>query len=475
VDRRLRVTFALLLVAMVPAVLYFTTEGTWDLLRKRESGGYSTEFFLAQARSMQNGRLDVSPEAIHSECWDRDNHCFGYFGVTPSVVRMPFLRLLVRRWHSAATPLFLGFALLLAYWSALRLLRRILSAEGAVGTGPVVLGYGFVAALALVPGGTLLFLARPAVYEEASAWAIAFFLLALDRVWAWHHSRRLGPLVAAVVLAVAAANARPTATTGCAVLGLTLAALGWRGGRRGRAPVLVAAACLVMLPTLTAAGVYWLKFQTPLPNLHLNEQVREAPHWAKILRTNGDRTAGLAFTPTELVAYFRPDAVAWSGGWPCFDFRFPAEPIRWVAPLPRDGAYVERVTSATTAMPLPWALTVVTLVGLAVVSKRLFARSKASASEASVAEKEGWVLAAGSLASALAMIALTVTTVGITNRYLGDFYPASVAGAALGHRVLVPVISRRPLFLVAAAVTSVLLVAWSVLVVFSLTTRLVFM
>ncbi len=41
--------------------------------------------------------------------------------------------------------------------------------------------------------------------------------------------------------------------------------------------MLVAAVCLGVLPLITSAGVFWLKFGTPLPDLRLNEQVPELP------------------------------------------------------------------------------------------------------------------------------------------------------------------------------------------------------
>lgn len=85
-----------------------------------------------------------------------------------------------------------------------------------------------------------------------------------------------------------------------------------------------------------------------------------------------------------------------------------------------------------------------------------------------------WILATGLVASAGAMIALVVTTVGITNRYLGDFYAIGVVGIVLGHAVILPILERRPILRVMAAVAAVLLTGWSVVVTILLTIRLVF-
>ncbi|MEO7273007.1 MAG: hypothetical protein ABI211_13495 [Vicinamibacterales bacterium] len=208
---------------------------------------------------------------------------------------------------------------------------------------PLTIGYFIAAAVALGPGGSLLFVTRPAVYEEAIAWALAFTLLALNHVWAWRSGERRS-VVPAVVFAVAAANARPTAAVVSAVLGLVVWVV-WRyrqvrpdhplsaaasAKSESTQRVVVAALCLSLLPGLTAAGVFWLKLRSPLPSPLLNQQISTGPHWKVIRQRNGGHTGGLMFAPTELVAYLRPDTVVRGPEWPYFDFRFPADEILWV-------------------------------------------------------------------------------------------------------------------------------------------------
>jgi len=357
---------------------------------------------------------------------------------------------------------------LLGYFAAFRLLARgLLEFVPAGVPNRHVLVYFAIGALVLGPGGVLLFDARPAVYEEASAWCIAFYLLAVERVWAWYRTRRMRSLVVAIVCGVAAANARPTAVTACAVLGLAVAVLGWRTAgpllRRERRRVIVAAACLSLLPLATSAGVFWLKFRTPFPDLTLNEQVPEAEFWRDILTINGGKTRGLVFAPTELVAYFRPDVLRWEPKWPYAAFAFPTAEILWVPPLRAGGAYVERAASVSATMPLPWIVTFAGAFWLVWLGWR------------SPTLREGdWILATGLLASAAAFITLTVTTVGITNRYLCDFFPASVVGMSLGHRAILPGLARRPALRATVLVAALLLALFSVTVTVLLTTRVVF-
>jgi hypothetical protein len=461
--------------------LYFTTYGTWNFRRQENGGGWSAGFFNAQAESMLvHARLDVAEEDLRAECFERDSKCYGYFGVTPSLVRIPFLGIL-RFFHSALTPIFLAAAVLLAFWASMQIVQRSIRdfADRSV-SHAAMLGYAALAALSLGPGGTLLFLTRPAVYEEAIAWGVAFFLLAMNHVWAWQsgETRRLTP---AVLYGVAAVNARPTVVTGCVVLGLTVASLARfdeRGAIRSaksKSRVLAAATLLAVLPGLTAAGVFWLKLRTPAPTIAMNQQVQESPYWRAILQKNGNRTTGLIFAPSALVAYFRPDTLARTPDWPFFDFRVPKTMFIWVPPLQEEGAYVERSTSVTTTMPLPFVLIVIVAGWLARDGWRLFSQRRNTPSTAPpTLTAAQWTLAAGLLSSAAAMVILSITTVGITNRYLADFFAMTVVGVALGHRVVLPVLKGRPIVAATAAIVSVLLTAWSIFVTLALTIHVVF-
>ena len=130
---------------------------------------------------------------------------------------------------------------------------------------------------------------------------------------------------------------------------------------------------------------------------------------------------------------------------------------------------MERVASVTTTMPLPWISNVLLAAWLLREARRLvvWRGDRASLSV------EEWIFSTGMLASAAAMPLLIVTTHGITNRYLADFFPISVVGVALGCRVILPAITRRPRVCAAAGVVTVVLVAWSVVVTMSLNSRLV--
>jgi hypothetical protein len=135
----------------------------------------------------------------------------------------------------------------------------------------------------------------------------------------------------------------------------------------------------------------------------------------------------------------------------------------WLPPLRQGAAYVERMSTLTTTMPMPWIVNVWALVCLGGAAKRW----------ASFPRTER-IFAGGLFASAAAMIVLTVTTTTLANRYMSDFFPMAVVGLAIGHRAILPTLGRRPLLRMLATVVAILLVAWSVIVTFLLTTRIVF-
>jgi hypothetical protein len=182
------------------------------------------------------------------------------------------------------------------------------------------------------------------------------------------------------------------------------------------------------------------------------------------------------FAPTELFAYFRPDALTRTAEWPFFDFRPWQEMTVWLPPLPEGGAYVERYSSLTATMPLSWIVNVLVMIWLAVIASRSISagRHGGVAIRTPSLTPEQWILAAGSFVSAASMVLFTVTTVGITNRYLADFYPLSAVGFALGAWAIVPFCCARPAAGAVAAVVGVLLTGWSIMVTLALTWRLLF-
>jgi hypothetical protein len=474
-DRQLAralVGVALLLTAVL--VYWFASARTWDPTVRPTFG--ASEYFRAQAEAILHGRLHVDPSDLAGECYIVDDRCYGYYGLTPSVLRLPFVPIM--RWaDSGLTPLFLTAAIMLTVASATRLtvlVSRLLHPAG---------GWRLPAFTALVflgPAGAVLVITRPFVYDEAVAWSIAFTLITFLVVVEWTRGR-IG-LWAAVPAAVAAANARPTAILSTVVLGAGLMALVARH-RPVRENVLVVSALIAVLPAMTALGVFMLKFDEPVPDLRLNEQVPEAPAWAAVLEANGNRTIGVRFVPTTLLAYFRPDSLRFVDDFPWIDYAQQRGPTV-IAPLPAGGAYTTRLGSATTLMPIPVAASLLTATWV-VRRRRTRTASELPPNETASSEPTAGVPGASEpeptdgvanpavliellTLSATAGVVVTVTNVAITQRNVLDFFPLFVVGlgvgAALVRRMVVPSARLRNAFIAGF----VALAAWSAVANFAI-------
>ena len=179
-------------------------------------------FYDVQGQSMLSGRLDVPCSVIRQEAYIVGDRCYGYFGVTPSLFRLPFNALFpAYRGHWAALSIIAGYALLLlsAYGLSLIIRRHVLQVS------PVGGLFSWVTAiflLALGLGSTSVFLlSRPVVHQEAIMWSSALALCSL--VFMLRHVF-LGDgwaLLIATVLALLAIHARPlaglTAASFCAI------------------------------------------------------------------------------------------------------------------------------------------------------------------------------------------------------------------------------------------------------------------
>ncbi len=182
-----RHAFILPAFAMVMIVCaWFVTWGDWHLLdRERFSG-----FHDAQARSLLHGRLDVPPDAIGFEAFNRDGKSYGYFGIGPALLRLPLVALFPSmdgRWSRLSILAATFLNLLCAY----RLVCGLEEAEQRQSPIHRFIVWLFILCAGL--GSTTVFLAsRAYAYHEAIAWGGAFALLMTDRLIAYFRSPSRG-------------------------------------------------------------------------------------------------------------------------------------------------------------------------------------------------------------------------------------------------------------------------------------------
>lgn len=412
-------------------------------------------FFSAQADAMLHGRLWVDPVDLPGECIRLNGHCYGYFGIPPSVVRLPLV-LLVGVQRSEMTGLFLAVAAGIATWSALDLCRRVLEREGAA-VDRWSAGYMAVAAVVLGPGSSLLLVSDPYVYQEAILWSVAAAVLGVNLFWRWWSERRDRQFIGATIAIVVAAGSRPSAVFVGAVLAVAVVARCLRTGRISRHAA-IGAAGLALLPILVVVGAFYAKFGAPLPPDE-GYQGLDYEYVQQIVKNNGGESgASIRYAPTEAVAYLRPDALRLSSDWPWFRFRFgrpigdgPMERISYLPPLARDSLNVERTVSITDVMPVPL---VATIAAVVVILRR---------------RRQRYELA---LLAALATMPLVVlTTITVASRYLGDFFPLLAVGTAFGAAAVGRLRAWSPTVRTLVVVPVLLLTVLSIPVVTSLATR----
>lgn len=199
---------------------WVVTGGTFHPFKPYDS--VLATFYDVQGESILSGRLDVPCSAIRKEAFVIDGRCYGYFGVTPSLLRLPLNALFpAHRGHWAGLSLIAASALFLvsSYAICVTIRRDVLKLRSP-SSRFAWLAAGFLIALGL--GSTNIFLlSRTVVHHEATIWASA---LALCSIFFVLRHVVLGSRKAfgvAVVLALLAIHARPpaglTAAAACAI------------------------------------------------------------------------------------------------------------------------------------------------------------------------------------------------------------------------------------------------------------------
>ena len=402
-------------------------------------------FYDAQARALLAGHWDVPAKAMFFEGFRLHGRTYTYFGIWPSLLRMPVMELapslvgrLTRVSMLAGFGVFLSAAIAL-HWR----IRNIFRPDTPVRRSDLVLS----CAVPIVAGcgSCALFLASRAwVYHEAIVWGVAWSLVAYERMIAFslRPSRaRLAGASAGVALALAS---RASLGFG-ALFALALVVggtwirtqegaltrirfAGWHRIRRAmgtlgapvetdtsparlRSPLLAAA---VMIPIVLFAYVNWSRFGSAfsVPWRHqFLFQVR--PQAARALDANGGSYFGLQYLPTTLWQSLRPDALGRAPMFPWVTFpRFRTDVF--------GGAVIDMLdvsSSVPASMP---ALTILT--GFGTVAA--FSRRTAMTARPDVLRAP--------LIGAVSGIGFVLTIAFIAQRYLGDWLPLLILGSIAG-------------------------------------------
>ena len=399
---------------------WLTSEHTWDPDHVTKLGLGSDFFFWSQTDSILQGQLHaVTPgRDWWVECFKIDLKCYGYFGIGPSILRIPaFLPL--GDSVVGLVPLFIALGAGLAFWAGMDLVRQMLARwaeRDPTVSRSLATRWLVVAGVLLGPASVLVLLAHGRVYEEAGVWCAAFLALTLNLVYRWSRSRSNRCLYGALVAGSMATLSRPSAIPAVIVLGVAIVLLGWKWG--GRAVRLLGVG-LMTIPPILFAAVFIRKFGSLDFPWKSYGPYHIFPGFKETIQANDESTVGARFILTNLVNYFRPDSISVHLG----------DPLVTLDSLTRDDLIIlpttnaaqvwgGRVPSLTNVMPIPLLFTCVAVVqqGWLVVKR------KVSGME---------LMPAVLLVAGLAAGAPAITYYALAGRYLGDLYPLMAVGTAI--------------------------------------------
>ncbi len=377
---------------------WFVTWGDWNFFEREEFCG----FYDAQARSILQGRLDVPREAIGKEAFTFENKAYGYFGIAPSLLRIPLV-LIFERMDGRWSRLMMLLACTINLFCAYRILQSIRGNREVNSWTQRALHSLFILCVGI--GSTNVFLtARSYTFHEAIMWSATFGLLFTTALMSYFARPRLRTLLLAAFFAFMALHSRATIGAGTLLALCALSVMLFSKKQRQHA-VFAAVAAIIIVSSYFA--VNYAKFRTfdgvPLKYYDFGAQ---RPVYLKL---TGGRQIHLENIPTTVATYF-----GFRGLW--FDPRFP-----WLFPS-RDAvvigspAIVEIEGFSTFPVSMP------ALMSLAVVGILALVRN-----ENSNVRRMRLPVICLFLGGAIMF-----ATVAITERYLHDLYPALVICAAVG-------------------------------------------
>ena len=370
------------------------------------------QFYTEQARAIVDFSLSVKPKSLPNECWIYDQKCFGYFGIFPSLIRIPFLAF---PWIVSIPAIFLGIAIGIGMLYSIKIADLILSSkfhsntnEG-ISIDPRILT-GML--IAVVPATLFLQLLLPRVFWETIAWSSALTVAAMFYFAKWFLDGLKGHKYISILLFIFASNTRPTGGVIAICLGVILLMYEVLTNR-GRIVTSLGNMILLSLPFFSSVLIFYLKFRQFIPDMRLQEIIPESDYWRVILENNGNSTTGLKFVLSNLVGYLSLMAYKIQPDFPFLFFR-PNWDFDYQFPLTiNPSMHVETHNSLTLLSPLG-------VLGIMLILSQfgLWFKSKKNAKK-----EENFIFVALGI-SALTGVIPTLILSAISNRYLGDFIPA---------------------------------------------------
>ena len=310
-----------------------------------------SNFYDMQARALFHGHLYLPNGSMGIEAFVHDGRQYTYFGLFPSLIRVPIMLLTSDLDGRMTAPSILAAWSVTAIFSSLMIwrLRTIMVGEKLVGRAEAA-SYGVLMA-AILGGSVILYLAAtPFVFNEDFAWSVPLTVGSLFALLGVLERPSKGGVAASGVLILCANLDRSPPGWSCSIAALLVAAwfaLG-RGGesnRRWAIPMVAAG----LIPFFVGCVVTYLKFGLPV-GLPMADQIWTTvnAHRRSFLAANGGKAFSLRFLPSTLTAYLQPFGMRVSGLFPFF--APPGAPAAWLAGAVLDQSYP--TASMTDTSPL---------------------------------------------------------------------------------------------------------------------------
>ena len=370
-------------------------------------------FYDVQARAMLAGHLYLPNGSIGIEAFNHDGHQYTYFGLFPSLIRLPILIVTHTFDGRLTAPSLLLVWIVTGIFTSLMIwrLRVMIRGESLLGRAEAACLGVLVASIG---GSVLLYLAAsPKIANEDMAWGAALTIASLFALLGvLERPTRDRVIVSGVLILLTAINRAPTGYA--CIIGALLVA-GWFGfgregadGRRWCIPVLLTG----LVPLVVVTAVNLVKFGGPLGFSEASQVWTSVNADRRVyLRDDGGSAFSLHFLPSTLTAYLRPTGVHWSTVFPFISL--PTEPARAVGKVVLDEYYP--TASLPASVPLLFLLSCWGLV------------------TAFRPNPIGRLRATRVLLVAAAAASAGVLLIGyIAERYLADFLPFLALASAIG-------------------------------------------
>jgi hypothetical protein len=413
--RRHRYILPSFLISLVVCT-WFVTWGDWKFFEPEDF----CSFYDAQARSLIHGHLDVPRAAIGSEAFTFQGKTYGYFGIGPALLRIPLV-VLFQKMDGLWSRLMMMIACTISLICTYCIIRMVRAAPAVNRRTERVLHSLFILCAGI--GSTTVFLVgRSFTYHEAIMWGGAFALLFTCTILKYLARPRPSLLVLAGLFAFMSFHCRPTAGAGALLAMCVLTAiLAWRAATKSQAAHSLLACGMMARPfrhALIAAvavfitlgtyfGVNYAKFRTfsSVP-LQYYDFYAEFP---LRMRLAGGKQIHLENIPTGMATYFGLHGMRLDDKFPWF---YLADEATIVGSPAID--LIDEFSTFPISMP---ALTLLALIGCAPL----------------VLGSEDMIRCARLPAVALLIGGgIVLASVGITERYLHDLYPALIIFSTAG-------------------------------------------